>query len=126
MKRVEARRRELQEKEILLKREQEKVAQEILIRETELPALQSPFEDKKSREKDQPRVPLRDIPVNQVDSFRKPKLPKSVSPNLVPNQSPRVGASLSPPINRTKFHHQMLFLSQMSRLYRLVSLLPLQ
>ena len=34
MKRVEARRRELQEKELLLKREQEKVAQEILIRET--------------------------------------------------------------------------------------------
>ncbi|KAK6874925.1 Serine/threonine-protein kinase MPS1 [Candida tropicalis] len=96
MKRVEARRRELQEKELLLKREQEKVAQEILIRETELPALQSPFEDKKPREKDQPRVPLRDIPVNQVDSFRKPKLPKPVSPNLAPNQSPRVRASPIP------------------------------
>ncbi|RCK65923.1 Serine/threonine-protein kinase MPS1 [Candida viswanathii] len=94
MKRVEARRRELQEKELLLKREQEKAAQENLKRESQqqTPALQSPFEDNKFRAKDQPRVPLRDIPINQVDSFRKPKLPKPISPVHAPHLPPNIAS----------------------------------
>ena len=76
-----------------VKKEKENELAELKIKKLEqIAALQSPYEEHKSKEFQEPkqsRMPLREIPVNSaVDVFRKPKAPKSAispSPNVQSN-----------------------------------------
>ncbi|CAX40384.1 serine/threonine-protein kinase, putative [Candida dubliniensis CD36] len=90
-KRIEARRREQMEQEFVKKEKENELAEMEIKKLEQVAVLQSPFEELKFNEFQEPkqsRVPLREIPVNSADVFRKPKAPKSVvspSPNVQSN-----------------------------------------
>ena len=91
-KRIEARRREQMEQEFVKKEKENELAELKIKKLEQIAALQSPYEEHKSKEFQEPkqsRMPLREIPVNSaVDVFRKPKAPKSAispSPNVQSN-----------------------------------------